>query len=116
MVAGSEGPDLLETFHDYQGRAIRLTRRQWEHIQDHHDYMAGLRGTIQETLADPEEVCNSREDPETVRLYYWRYTIPGERDKWMCVVVKLLADDAFVLTAYETRRIKQGWLICRKEF
>ena len=29
-------------------------------------------------------------------------------DKWLCVVVKYTADDAFVLTAYLTDKLKKG--------
>jgi hypothetical protein len=36
--------------------------------------------------------------------------LPGTRvgDKWLCVVVKYAADDAFVLTAYLTDKPKKG--------
>ena len=46
-------------------------------------------------------------DPQA-RLYYRFYfrTIVGS--KYLCVVVKMLDDDAFVLTAYLTDRIKKG--------
>jgi len=37
--------------------------------------------------------------------YYYR-TIVG--DKWLCVVVKYLVEDAFVLTAYLTDKPKRG--------
>lgn len=103
------------TIRDFQGQLIRLTQRQWSHILDHHDHMKGRDWTVEETLKDPEEVRKSREDPDTVRLYYRRYTNPSEKDKWVCVVVKFLENDAFILTAYETRRIKSGELIWRIE-
>jgi hypothetical protein len=32
-------------------------------------------------------------------------------DKWLCVVTKYLDNDAFLLTAYLTNRIKQGELL-----
>jgi hypothetical protein len=32
-------------------------------------------------------------------------------DKYLCVVVKLIADDAFVLTAYLTDTVKKGRLL-----
>ena len=32
-------------------------------------------------------------------------------DKWLCVVVKCLADDAFIITAYLTDKLKKGTLL-----
>ena len=46
-------------------------------------------------------------DPQA-RLYYRFYfgTIVG--DKYVCAVVKVAGEDAFVLTAYLTDRVKRG--------
>ena len=48
-------------------------------------------------------------DPEA-RLYFRFYFGTMVGDKFMCVVIKVHADDAFVLTAYLTDRIKKGVL------
>ena len=93
---------------------IRLTARQWGHIIDAHPDMLGMESVVQETLEDPDEVRRSRDDPNTVRLYYMRYTTP-QSGKMVCVIVKFLEDDAFILTAYQTYRIIDGELIWRKE-
>jgi hypothetical protein len=69
--------------------------------------MAGLEPAIAQTLREPEIVRKSRSDV-TVALYYRYYTNTLVGDKWLCVVVKLLLDDAFVLTAYLTDKPKQG--------
>ena len=45
---------------------------------------------------------------ERARLYYRFYVGTRVGDKYMCVVVKIVADDAFVLTAYFTDRMKKG--------
>lgn len=69
--------------------------------------MASMESAIQETLSNPEVVRVSKTDG-AVHLYY-RYrqdTIVG--DKWLCVVVKYLENDAFVITAYLTDKLKQG--------
>ncbi len=69
--------------------------------------MASMEGAIEETLRNPERVVQSFSDPQA-HLYYRFYfrTIVG--GKYLCVIVKTLASDAFVLTAYLTDRIKKG--------
>jgi hypothetical protein len=74
-----------------------------------------MQWAIRETLEDPEEVRKSRKAPDTGRLYYRRYIGTEKGDKWVCVVVKFLENDAFISTAYLTRRIILGELIWRKE-
>lgn len=89
---------------DYQGRQIRLTDERLAHILEHPE-MASMEAAIQAALSDPEVVRVSNTD-SAVHLYY-RYregTIVG--DKWLCVVVKYLDNDAFVITAYLTDKLK----------
>lgn len=69
--------------------------------------MASMEAAIQEALSNPEVVRVSNTDG-AVHLYY-RYregTTVG--DKWLCVVVKYLDNDAFIITAYLTDKLKQG--------
>ena len=98
-------PEILEDIFD---RRIRLTDEGWAHILAEHVYMTALRNEIGETLREPDEIRRSIRDPERGRLYYkWYYgTIQG--DKWVCVVVKTLPDEAFVTTAYVTGKIRRG--------
>jgi hypothetical protein len=77
--------------------------------------MIDMQWAVCETLEDPEEVRKSRRASDTTRLYYRRYTNTAIGDKWVCVVVKFLENDAFISTAYGTNKIKQGELIWRKE-
>ncbi len=53
-------------------------------------------------------------DPEA-RLYYRSYVGTRVGDKWLCVVVKLTGEDAFVLTAYLTDKAKRGVQIWPRE-
>ena len=69
--------------------------------------MVSLESAIEETLRDPERVVRSFSDPEA-RLYYRYYFWTMVGGKYLCVVVKMLDVDAFVLTAYVTDRIKKG--------
>lgn len=76
--------------------------------------MAGMEPKIAETLRDPERVIQSRSDDEA-RLYYRFYTDAPVGEKFLCVVVKVRREDAFILTAYLTDRIKRGDVIWSAE-
>jgi len=96
----------MKLLHDFQGLAIRLTDERRAHILEHPE-MASMESAIEETLLHPERVVRSFSDPQA-HLYYRYYlrTIVG--GKFLCVVVKTLDADAFVLTAYLTDRMKKG--------
>jgi hypothetical protein len=52
-------------------------------------------------------VVRSNSD-ESVELFYEFFTDTIVGDKWLCVVVKNLENDFFVITAYFTDKIKKG--------
>ena len=99
---------MPEEFQDLNGRRIQLTDESWAHILAKRDYMADFRTEIVETLREPDEIRRSLTDPERGRLYNkWYYkTIKG--DKWVCVVVKMLPEEAFITTVYVTGKIRRG--------
>lgn len=72
--------------------------------------MIGLETAIAETLARPTRVIQSSSD-QLAHLYYHYYVGTRVGDKWLCVVVKIVEDDAFVVTAYLTNRLKQGEIL-----
>jgi hypothetical protein len=94
---------------DFEGRSVRLTDERWAHISEHPE-MAGMRGAVEETLHHPETVVQSLSDVEA-RLYYRFYARTVAGGKLLCVVVKLRDDDAFVVTAYLTDRVKRGSIL-----
>ena len=96
----------MKTLHDFQGLEIRLTDERLGHILEHPE-MVGMETAIEETLLQPTAVVQSLSDPEA-HLYYRYYVGTMVGDKFLCVVVKVSADDAFVLTAYLTDRVKKG--------
>jgi len=98
---------------DYEGRSIRLTDERWAHIEEHPE-MAGLQEALAETLRKPEAVIESPSDP-FARLYYRFYHRTMVGGKYLCAVVKVLQEDAFVLTAYLTDSVKKGALLWPKE-
>jgi hypothetical protein len=103
----------MRTLNDYEGRKIRLTDERLAHILEHQEMM-GIESGIAETLERPESVIRSASDNEA-RLYHRLYpdTLVGEKP--LCVVVKAKEDDAFVLTAYLTDKLKRGEVLWRAE-
>jgi hypothetical protein len=59
-------PPLAEVF-SVRGHRVRLTLLQWVHIIENHDYMAGNRELVLETIADPDELV-AGEAGETLAL------------------------------------------------
>ena len=91
---------------DYQGCQVRLTEERLAHILQHPE-MSNMEAAIEATLQTPEQIRQSNTD-ETVLLNYRYYKGTLVGDKWLCIVVKYLEIDAFILTAYLTDKIKQG--------
>ena len=98
-------PDPIVLF-DYQGLPIRLTQERRLHILQHPE-MRSLEPAIGQTLDGPNQVVLSLSDP-TARLYYRYFEGTPVGGKYLCVVVKVLLDDAFVVTAYLTDSVKKG--------
>ncbi|UBF27598.1 hypothetical protein K9N68_06650 [Kovacikia minuta CCNUW1] len=98
---------------DYQNREVRLTEERLAHILDHPE-MVGMEAQIADTLRQPKLVRQSRSD-ENIALLYQFYTQTVIGDKWLCVVVKYLPDDAFVVTAYFTDKPKKGETLWQNE-
>jgi hypothetical protein len=96
----------MGTLHDVQGMPVRLTEERLAHILEHPE-MADRRPAIGETLRQPEHVIESLADPQA-RLYYRFYPGTLVGGKYLCVVVKIVGADAFVLTAYLTDSVKRG--------
>ena len=96
----------MKILRDYEGREVRLTDERLAHILEHPE-MVGLEDGIAETLAQPQRVIQSLSDLQA-RLYYRYYVGTRVGDKYLCVVVKVVGADAFVLTAYLTDTIKKG--------
>lgn len=106
---------------DYQNREVRLTEERLTHIRNHPE-MVGMDTLIAQTLKQPQLVRKSRSDENAALLYrfYIQAAMVGDRswnigDKWLCVVVKYLLDDAFVVTAYFTDKPKEGEMLWQSE-
>ncbi len=91
---------------DFTGRRIRLTAERWSHIQEHPE-MRGQEDRIAETLREPDVVILSRRDPSVI-LYHKFFESTSVSSKYLMVAVKILHEDAFVITAFFTNQIKKG--------
>lgn len=96
----------MTLFTDYAGRAVRLTDERRAHLLQHPE-MADLEPLLPHAIASPDVVVRSSTD-DTVLLYYRQAATATFGDKLLCVVIKHLPDDAFVITAYLTDKIKTG--------
>jgi hypothetical protein len=96
----------MKVIRDYQGLSVRLTDERLEHILEHPE-MTGMEAEIENALSAPHQVIESASNAD-VRLYYRYYVKTTVGSKYLCVVVKVGSNDAFVITAYLTDRIKKG--------
>ena len=103
----------MKLLKDYQGRNVRLTDERLVHILEHPE-MADLEAALEETLRQPQFVVESLTDP-AAKLSYRYYLGTRVGDKWLCVVVKYAVNDAFVVTAYLTDKLKKGKQLWPKE-
>jgi hypothetical protein len=77
-----------------------LTLRQWVHIIENHDYMAGNRELVLETIADPDELIEG-EAGETLALRGYPQTNLTAKT---AVVAYRDEPDGFIITAWLTSR------------
>jgi len=101
--------DGAMTWEDYHRRAVRLTGERMFRIVRHPE-MRPLLDQVPEVLRRPQFVCQSTIDEGVYPQYQW-YAVTVVGPKWLCVVVKDLREDAFVITASVTDKPKKGRLI-----
>jgi hypothetical protein len=102
--------DLLFDVLTPLGFRVRVTRMYWELIITvKHPAMAGRENDVQDTLRNPDEVRQSKSDPN-VYLFYK----PERIGRWVCAVTKRLDGDGYLITTYPTDAIKEGVRIWHK--
>jgi hypothetical protein len=100
-------------FQDIRNRSIRLTDERLQHLETDHPEMTGQTSRIAETVADPDRIVRSRTD-SMVELFDKWYAATPVMAKFLCVVVKALPDDPFMITAYHTDAVKRGEVLWEK--
>lgn len=104
----------MKWFKDVHDRQIRLTNERQQHFNLDHPEMEEQIGKIQETLISPDVIVKSRTDSE-VELFYRHYDTTPVTEKYLCIVVKILVSDLFIITAYFTDTIKRGKILWEKK-
>lgn len=85
------------------GKEIILTKRRWDLITIiKHPSMKSEEKEVESVLTDALEVRTSKSDSD-VFLYYKK-----QNEYYICVVVKHLNGEGFIITAYKTNIIKEG--------
>ncbi len=84
-----------------------MTDERYEHLVSDHPEMEKQIDKVQETLLNADKVVRSKIDAQ-VELFYRFYHSTPVTNKYLCVVVKILEDDAFIITAYFTDTIKKA--------
>jgi len=97
---------------DVWGNSIRLTEERRAHLMEHPE-MRGQEDKVAETLLEPDVVIQSQSD-DIVRLFHRFYKGLAIGDKYLCVVVKYLEVDIFIVTAYFTDKVKTGGVLWTK--
>jgi len=76
--------------------------------------MFGQIKKIEDTLSNPDIIIRSKTDSD-VELFYRHYDITPVTEKYLCVVVKVLVGNLFIITAYFTDTIKRGDALWEKK-
>jgi hypothetical protein len=97
---------------DVWGNSIRLTEERRAHLMEHPE-MRGQEDKIAETLMEPDIVIQSQSD-DAARLFHHFYEGLVIGDKYLCVVVRYLDFEIFIVTAYFTDKVKTGGVLWRK--
>jgi hypothetical protein len=96
----------MKVLEDCFGQKVRLTDERLAHILEHPE-MSDMEAEIERVVRQPQFVRSSRSD-DAVRLFYEFCALTLVGGKWLCVVVKYIEDDAFVITAYLTGKPNAG--------
>jgi len=92
--------DVLQLATSVFGHTIRLTARQWGHITEAHDYMAGNMDKVLETLSEPSRIIQG-ERGEVLALRDYESTSITRKT---AVVVYREGANGFVITAFFTSK------------
>lgn len=96
--------DIIFEIIDKTGRRIRLTRKQWSHINRKHPQVADYYEEIINTINNPLKIIQPYEG---TKYYYYKYIKYKEGpEKYLKVIVKYLNGEGFIITALFDREIK----------
>lgn len=97
-----ETEHILFEIVDIFDKKIRTTKQYWEKIKtEKHQELSATPIDVISTLQTPDEVYLSLQDAY-IRLFYKIFN-----EKTLVVLVKYIDDTGFVVTCYETSKIKR---------
>ena|SRR3989344_8597031 len=94
--------DIFEII-DKTGRKIRLTEKQWKHIQKH-PHMDNSLERIKETIKNCT-IIRYDEFNEKINYFYREYKDMDSRERYLFVSVIYLNGDGFIITSFYTNKI-----------
>ncbi|MEK6872208.1 MAG: PBECR2 nuclease fold domain-containing protein [Nanoarchaeota archaeon] len=95
---------------DKTGRKIRLTNKQWKHIQKH-PYMHNSLERIKETIKNPTAIKYD-EIKEKINYFYREYKDMELVERYLFVSVNYLNGEGFIITSFYTNKITgEKWKI-----
>lgn len=94
--------NLLFEVVDVFGKKVRTTKEYWKKIKtEKHSELKFDYNDVLETLTKPDEVYISVRDPY-IRLFYKNFA-----KTTLVVLVKYLNNEGFVVTVYQTSKVKR---------
>jgi len=95
--------DYIFEIIDKSGRKIRLTKKQWSHIQKH-PHMHDSLERIKETIKNPAMI---RYDnfKESINYFYREYKDMESLERYLFISVNYLNGNGFVITSFYTNKI-----------
>ncbi|HJH25336.1 MAG TPA: hypothetical protein C5S37_00870 [Methanophagales archaeon] len=92
------------------GKEIRTTEEYWKLISEvKHPIIRRYEEEVNETIKNPDEVRRSKKD-FSVFLYYKKYG-----NLFICVLVRHLNNEGYIITAYIADKMKKGDVIWQKK-
>jgi len=95
--------DIIFDVIDKTRRKIRLTKKQWKHIQKHphmHESLERIKETIKSPLTIRYDEFNER-----VNYSYREYKNMELKERYLFVSVKYLNGEGFIITSFYTNKI-----------
>lgn len=100
---------IMDKVRSINGVVIRFPGERWFHIVENHDDLAGRYDDILEAIECPDFILRGYKD---AMLAVRRIRL----NRWLVVVYKEISEeDGFIVTAYQTSKIKKEDIIWRKK-
>jgi len=91
------------------GILVDTTKIYWDVItHTKHPTLRGRESDVKRVLSEPDEIRSSKKD-KSVLLFYRKFD-----NRYLCVVVRFFKKRGFIITAYWTKKIKEGELKWRR--